>query len=625
MILYNYGLTVPFLQILLGGLTNMKTFWKRLLAVSLSAALLIGCAVSGLVLPAAAAVELTPSASLNLFTNGDLDGPEWSGNDKIVTVKGYDDNDTKAFRCTASDGVAMPSVTLKTQGLIPGKLYILRYKVTGGKTKVYGDPKYTGGTSATIGNATLQAEMTANGWAEFQLPFQATDAMADITTFSVGKIYNQNANPVDAPIYCDDFELYEYVPGMNLMSGADGTLLPGATGYNADKDFFQQFIAKGTTFSLYNDNGNSVWKLTNVPTEGYYTYGNFLHAGYNNPVNLWTSSNGKQFTVSFRYKSAVEGAEASVKLGARSANNLTVSDEKYGTADANTGWKTASAKLSTTNANTAYFLTLKFTGAKDVYIDDFFFGETFEAQIEQEAVTIEEGKTVQLNATATPTGTPITWTSSDDDIATVDNSGVVTGHKAGKVTITASVENGWDDTCEVTVTKVPADPTPEESIEDFSIEMLGLAIHYLKGEEANKENADGVRFGARLYFGEGFPTLNADGELQLPYGGEYCDVVSVGTILRRHTEGDLTDLTLGTEEWIAEAYSNTTNKLKCITQADTYIDFAVNMMKGEKVSTETFNARNYDARGYVRLSNGEVIYTTTVTNGIEAYYATRPQ
>ena len=64
--------------------------------------------------------------------------------------------------------------------------------------------------------------------------------------------------------------------------------------------------------------------------------------------------------------------------------------------------------------------------------------------------TVNVGETLKLTATVTPSGKTVTWTSSDEKTATVDASGNVKGVKAGKVTITATV-NGVKATHEVTV------------------------------------------------------------------------------------------------------------------------------------------------------------------------------
>ena len=53
------------------------------------------------------------------------------------------------------------------------------------------------------------------------------------------------------------------------------------------------------------------------------------------------------------------------------------------------------------------------------------------------ADVVAVGATEQITATVKPAGTKVTFTSSDETIAKVDEKGVITGVKAGKVTITA--------------------------------------------------------------------------------------------------------------------------------------------------------------------------------------------
>ena len=71
--------------------------------------------------------------------------------------------------------------------------------------------------------------------------------------------------------------------------------------------------------------------------------------------------------------------------------------------------------------------------------------------IDEDTLNLVEGDTGPLNATVEPEGTPITWTSSDPIVATVDANGVVTAHNRGTATITARAGTA-SDTCEVTVT-----------------------------------------------------------------------------------------------------------------------------------------------------------------------------
>ena len=72
--------------------------------------------------------------------------------------------------------------------------------------------------------------------------------------------------------------------------------------------------------------------------------------------------------------------------------------------------------------------------------------------------TIEAGGTLQLEVTFEPTDATdktITWTTSDESVATVDADGLVTTLKPGNATITATAANGEEDECEITVVPVP--------------------------------------------------------------------------------------------------------------------------------------------------------------------------
>ena len=66
---------------------------------------------------------------------------------------------------------------------------------------------------------------------------------------------------------------------------------------------------------------------------------------------------------------------------------------------------------------------------------------------------MSEGETGEISARTEPAGVPVSWTSSDAEIATVEN-GVVSAIAAGSVTITGTIEvDGieYSDTCDVVV------------------------------------------------------------------------------------------------------------------------------------------------------------------------------
>ena len=76
----------------------------------------------------------------------------------------------------------------------------------------------------------------------------------------------------------------------------------------------------------------------------------------------------------------------------------------------------------------------------------------------EEEVSVGVGMTKQLTETPTPyyAQYTLTWKSSDDATATVDENGIVRGMKAGICYITAKSENNCEATCKVTVYDVPS-------------------------------------------------------------------------------------------------------------------------------------------------------------------------
>ena len=87
--------------------------------------------------------------------------------------------------------------------------------------------------------------------------------------------------------------------------------------------------------------------------------------------------------------------------------------------------------------------------------------------LDQNALTLTEGDTVQLTATVEPanaTNQGVTWESSDTSIATVSEDGTVTAISAGAVTITATAKDGSgvSASCSVTVTHGNMAHTPKK-------------------------------------------------------------------------------------------------------------------------------------------------------------------
>lgn len=88
------------------------------------------------------------------------------------------------------------------------------------------------------------------------------------------------------------------------------------------------------------------------------------------------------------------------------------------------------------------------------------------------AVSLEALETRQISCTVRPNNAnnkAVTWTSSDETVATVDQNGVVTGLKKGTATITATAQDGSgvSGTCAVTITNSVYQAQTVEELESF--------------------------------------------------------------------------------------------------------------------------------------------------------------
>lgn len=105
---------------------------------------------------------------------------------------------------------------------------------------------------------------------------------------------------------------------------------------------------------------------------------------------------------------------------------------------------------------------INFTGVDSITIaiDNFGGSTASDDQLFYVAVKVDESKKLDktVQPVASQINSKITYTSSDESIATVDNFGVVTGHKEGKAVITAAA-NGITDTANVIVDNSAVTPT----------------------------------------------------------------------------------------------------------------------------------------------------------------------
>ena len=130
----------------------------------------------------------------------------------------------------------------------------------------------------------------------------------------------------------------------------------------------------------------------------------------------------------------------------------------------------SSIKLSGSGGGNSYYFHIEITGDAAGPID------VTGVSLSSSSETLEVNQTVQLTATVVPSNADnqaVTWSSSNNNIATVTDEGLVTAIGAGTATITVTTEDGSKTaTCTITVT-TPPDPIPVTAI---SLSNASVAI-----------------------------------------------------------------------------------------------------------------------------------------------------
>lgn len=134
--------------------------------------------------------------------------------------------------------------------------------------------------------------------------------------------------------------------------------------------------------------------------------------------------------------------------------------------------------------------------------------------LNKDSLSLEVGATETLVATVMPdyaTNKNVTWLSSNNNVATVDNNGKVTAKKPSTVTITATTTDGTNlsATCKVTVTPAsPQDPCPSalmfsalkesQSSSDIAVELMlvnsSLNLNGFNIEVERASGSESIRF-----------------------------------------------------------------------------------------------------------------------------------
>lgn len=144
----------------------------------------------------------------------------------------------------------------------------------------------------------------------------------------------------------------------------------------------------------------------------------------------------------------------------------------------------------TTTGEVHFVLWAKLVTGEGTFYDMQYYSSTItrttNITLDKTSATLEVSKTLQLSATTNSEKT-ITWSSSKENIATVDQTGKVTAKAEGTTVITASVD-GKSATCTVTVTAVATNNQPNGDTSDFSKAKFTYQSKYLRtlGIEINE-------------------------------------------------------------------------------------------------------------------------------------------
>ena len=131
------------------------------------------------------------------------------------------------------------------------------------------------------------------------------------------------------------------------------------------------------------------------------------------------------------------------------------------------------------------------------------------------AAMIKGGKDLCLEATLLPENNTdtLTWSVDKPEIATVDEYGVVTAHKAGKVKVTALAGSGKKATCTITV-GAPADTVEFTSLKSTSLAVGKTLSLKAKASCADKTKPVSTNVVFEIIEGHEYATIDAKGKLK---------------------------------------------------------------------------------------------------------------
>ena len=210
-----------------------------------------------------------------------------------------------------------------------------------------------------------------------------------------------------------------------------------------------------------------------------------------NPIEL----TGNKFVVAVKYTNSESGAHIPIEMNSLESG-LTNSSDQYNTATASIGesfvsfdngttWKDLSDNYKIGNhtlKNTSTCIKAYTTETTSQTIWNFVTGVT----LDKNNLDMKTGNTESLTAIIEPTNATnknVTWSSSNESVATVSSNGVITAVSEGTATITSTTEEGeYTASCKVSVTANTSGNTNNSNISVAGITLSKTELKLSKGK-----------------------------------------------------------------------------------------------------------------------------------------------
>ena len=626
-------------------------------------AMLISCAISGLMLPVSANTAAT------VVKTEDFEGDSyWSGITKWI-AKGTVttdplDADNKVLKLNSALSSVYNGTKGSSMGLSKGKVYALSIDFYGGT----GIALKFNESGVQIYGASTMSVSAASAWKTATYFFVTTSS----SVMSNANIFHLTA---PAGTCIDNVELV-LLGNKGDINNLEGGLLPGG-------DFEWPNTAAWSKFS------SSASPVVDDPT-GADNKVMYFPSGYTaTSAKLYQQKLALEANTTYELSVDVYGDKIWAYLN--SSKGISKGAGWVEMSGGNGTWKTVKHTFTTgasvTNDISVFGFGTSNGSTTGAYIDDVKIRRKYADSIvlDQRTLAMTVGEApVTLTATSLPEGLPleneIVWSSSDDMVATVVD-GVVTAIGAGTATITAT-SGSLSASCEVTVTQLiygtlNVDTTVRGGEISFNgasdvTELAGTVVtvtvqpnegYIMKPGSLKYVTTDGTEktilnksltaenFGVgdgrtfELQMPEGTAEVTAEfvsadsssfvaetigtslrkttglgydgirfltrmnlattfdpsaNALMVTYGGAEYEIVEIGSLMKRYEEN--VELTMENKVWQSKAYVKN-GGMTLVDYTESYIDFTVVMLKGASLSSEEFKERKYTARGYLVLED----------------------